>query len=143
MRGDGLTARIPTMAVVLVVVTAVAAAVMVAPTVADGPEHRPVAVKVAAAVPAPAAIVQASPLSSAPSAEQPGAGLTCRECGVVESVVALAPRARDDGVAYQMRIRMDDGSLRTVEQRGALATGSRVTVAGGAVRSVAGHPGPG
>ena len=28
-----------------------------------------------------------------------------------------------------MRIRMDDGSLRTVEQRGALATGSRVKVA--------------
>jgi hypothetical protein len=33
-----------------------------------------------------------------------------------------------------MRIRMDDGSLRTVEQRGALAAGTRVVVEGGSVR---------
>ncbi len=74
---------------------------------------------------------------------QQGAGPACRDCGVIESVVALVPRAQDDAVAYRMRIRMDDGSLRTVEQRSALATGSRVIVAGGSVRAVSGRPGPG
>ena len=38
------------------------------------------------------------------------------------------------GDTFQMRIRMDDGSLRTVEQRGALAAGTRVVVEGGSVR---------
>ena len=55
------------------------------------------------------------------------------EWGVVESVVAL-DRARDAPVGYRMRIRMDDGSVRTVEQLGALAAGSRVVVAGDSVR---------
>ncbi len=132
--------RIPTLSVVLVVVTAVTTAVMVAPTVSEPPDHRPVAVQPVAAAAAPASVVQAPPLDGLASAVQTGA---CRDCGVIESVVALAPRAQDEAVAYQMRIRMDDGSLRTVEQRGALATGSRVTVGGGSVRSVSGRPGPG
>ncbi len=58
-----------------------------------------------------------------------GAGPACRECGVVESVAMLERRR-----GYQMRIRMDDGSLRTVAQRGALPAGSRVVVEGSSVR---------
>lgn len=56
----------------------------------------------------------------------------CAACGTVEAVTALAAPASDGG--YQMRIRMDDGTLRTVEQPSALATGSRVMLAGGAAR---------
>lgn len=127
----------------LVVVTAVLTAVMVAPTVSELADHRPVAAGPAAAVPAPPSVVQAPPLDSRASALRQRAGPACRDCGVIESVVALPPRAQDDAMAYQMRIRMDDGSVRTVKQRGALATGSRVTVADGSVRSVSGRPQPG
>jgi hypothetical protein len=38
--------------------------------------------------------------------------------------------------AYQMHIRMDDGSTRTVEQRGALAAGSRVRLEGSTLKPV-------
>jgi hypothetical protein len=40
--------------------------------------------------------------------------------------------------AFQMRIRMDDGTLRTVEQRGAVAAGSRVLLEGRSVRVMPG-----
>jgi len=36
--------------------------------------------------------------------------------------------------AYQMRVRMSDGTVRTVEQRSAVAAGSRVVVEGGGLR---------
>jgi outer membrane lipoprotein SlyB len=36
--------------------------------------------------------------------------------------------------AYQVRVRMNDGTVRTVEQRASVAAGSRVVVEGGAVR---------
>ncbi|UUZ68955.1 glycine zipper 2TM domain-containing protein [Polaromonas sp. P2-4] len=38
---------------------------------------------------------------------------------------------------YQMRVRMNDGSVRTIEQANAVATGSRVVVEGNTVRPVA------
>lgn len=38
---------------------------------------------------------------------------------------------------YQMRVRMSDGSVRTIEQANAVATGSRVVVEGNTVRPVA------
>jgi hypothetical protein len=44
---------------------------------------------------------------------------------------------------YQMHIRMDDGSVRTVEQRGALAAGSRVIVERDSVRVLADRSGQG
>ena len=140
MRWRRVRRRIPSFAVTLVVATAVATAVMVAPTV-SGSGHQPVAAGAESAVTSLPAVVQAPPLDR-PVVPQ-GAGPACRDCGVVESVVALGPQTQDDAVAYQMRIRMDDGSLRTVEQRGALATGSRVMVARGSVRTVSGRPGPG
>lgn len=78
------------------------------------------------------AVVQAPPLAPA-----------CAECGVVEAVVPLGPPSAEPGTAWRMRIRMDDGSVRTVEQRGALAAGSRVTVAGGSIRMLSSPPGQG
>jgi hypothetical protein len=68
-----------------------------------------------------------------------GAAPACRDCGVVQSVEALAR----DPAAYRMQIRMDDGTVRMVEQPGALPAGSRVMVAGGGAHRIAGRTGPG
>lgn len=77
-------------------------------------------------------------------AEAPGdLAAGCVECGVVEAVVPLGMPAAEAGAAWQVRIRMDDGSVRLVEQRGAPAKGSRVTIAGGAVRVLSNRPGQG
>ena len=67
----------------------------------------------------------------------------CADCGVVEAVVPVDPPADEAGPAWQVRIRMDDGTVRTVEQRRALAAGSRVTVAGGSIRVLSNRPGQG
>jgi hypothetical protein len=69
-----------------------------------------------------------------------GAAPGCRNCGVVQLVVAVYERgeARPDG--YQMHIRMDDGTVRTVQQRGALAAGSRVMLEGDTVHVLAEQP---
>jgi hypothetical protein len=109
---------IPTLAVVAVAIAALAAAFMGVST--QTPEATP-----AASLPAPPqAVVRAPPLASAM-----GNASACEKCGVVESVLAAK-----QGDTFQMRIRMDDGSLRTVEQRGALAAGTRVVVEGSSVR---------
>lgn len=63
----------------------------------------------------------------------------CTECGVVEAVVPPGPET----TAWRLRIRMDDGTTRTVEQRGALAAGARVMVAGGSIRVLSNRPGQG
>jgi hypothetical protein len=92
-------------------------------------------------------VVTAPPLKLAPPAETPaqggptpaasnamGATAACRSCGVVQMVVAVHEYGQSKPSSYQMHIRMDDGSTRTVEQRGALAAGSRVVVEGKSVR---------
>ncbi|MHB1122263.1 MAG: hypothetical protein ACYC0T_06010 [Ramlibacter sp.] len=119
------------LAVVPVVIAAVLAAVMHAPQ--DG--------RAAAPRPAPVStsVVRAPPL--APHGDRFAA--PCAECGVVEAVVPLGRPAAEAGTAWQMRIRMVDGSMRTVEQRGALAAGSRVMPAGGSVRVLSSRPGQG
>ncbi len=104
----------------------------------------PVSTTPQAVVRAPPMVVQAPPLQpSARGTERSprtapgvntasntlGAGPACRKCGVVESVSVL-----DRQRGYEMRIRMDDGSLRTVAQRGALPAGSRVVVERSSVR---------
>jgi hypothetical protein len=99
---------VPTFAVVTVVVTALLATVMV--TRSDRQNGRESAV------------------SLAPRANELGAGPACGNCGVVESVAAN----RRGG--YRLRVRMDDGTVRTVEQRDALAAGSRVLLEGDSVR---------
>jgi hypothetical protein len=78
--------------------------------------------------------------ASAPSGPAPaasnamGATAACRNCGVVQMVVAVHESGQPEPSSYQMHIRMDDGSTRTVEKRGALAAGSRVVVEGKSVR---------
>lgn len=86
---------------------------------------------VVAAVTATVMTMQSRHGAGAPavSASRPGAlgaGGGCRDCGVVESAVQLDQRA-----GYRVRIRMDDGTVRTVEQPAALPVGSRVQVEGG------------
>jgi hypothetical protein len=63
-----------------------------------------------------------------------GGGAACKTCGVVQTVVAVYDEGGKKPRGFQMHIRMDDGSLRTVEQRGALAAGSRVLVEGDALK---------
>ncbi len=58
----------------------------------------------------------------------------CDKCGVVETVVAVHGYGQPNASGYQMLIRMDDGTVRSVEQRGALAAGSRVIVERDSVR---------
>jgi hypothetical protein len=73
-----------------------------------------------------------------------GAAAACRDCGVVQMVVAVYGYGQQHRPAsYQMHIRMDDGSTRTVQQRGALAAGSRVLLEGDTVRVLAESPPPG
>jgi hypothetical protein len=140
---------VPMLAVVLVAVTAVATALMSSrfdDTVATQEVETPAD---------PTHVVQAPPLKgSAPAQmaaadrEPPdtaamGGPRACRNCGVVEMVVAVHGYAQPTASGYQMHIRMDDGSVRTVEQRGALAAGSRVVVDRNAVRVLAERAGQG
>jgi hypothetical protein len=105
-----LETLVPTLAVVVVAVTAVITAVMVS----RGPS---------------------------PAASNGGAA-ACRNCGVVQMVVAVHEYGQPKPSSYQMHIRMDDGSTRTVEQRAALAAGSRVVIEGKSVRPLpAAQPG--
>jgi hypothetical protein len=103
---------VPTFAVVTVVVTALLATLMVTRSErqADGGE---------------------SAVSLTPRANRMGAAPACVNCGVIESVVA----GNQHG-SYRLLIRMDDGSVRTVRRRGALAAGSRVQLDGGSVRLI-------
>lgn len=121
-RWNEASARIPAIAVVVVAVTAVVTAVMVTQT--DRQRDQ----------------AEARAIGGSEAAGTQGAAPACGDCGVVEWVVSVERPAQESTPAYQMQIRMDDGSLRTVEQQGALAAGSRVVVAGGAARPI-GVPG--
>lgn len=90
-----------------------------------------------------AAVTIAALLAAAMHARPDTRPAACAECGIVEAVVPLEPAAAETGRTWQLRIRMDDGTVRTVEQRGALAAGSRVTVAGGSIRVLPNRPGQG
>ena len=68
-----------------------------------------------------------------------GAASSCRKCGVVQMVVAVYEQGEPRPNGYQMHIRMDDGTIRTVQQRGALAAGSRVMLDGETVHVLAGQ----
>ena len=115
---------VPSVAVVAVAVAALAAALM--SKHGDVQDSQPV---VAAPVPRQE-VVHAPPLN--PTATMGAAPAACQNCGIVESVAA-APDKR-----FQMRIRMGDGSLRTVERRGALPAGSRVVLEGENLRLLPG-----
>jgi hypothetical protein len=140
------------------VVVAVVAVTAVITTVVVGRSELPAsAPQMAQAVQSPVSeknVVKAPPLKPAPvtAAKSPakaaigesrsavnamGANAACRNCGVVQMVVAVHGYGQPKASGYQMHIRMDDGSTRTVEQRGALAAGSRVVVEGKSVRPLA------
>ena len=123
-------------------VVAVAVAALLAVFAAPPTEHVDVMYMTKTSAPATAAgdksVVTAPPLAAA----QPdmrasmGAGTACSNCGTVENVVAIhgSAQGKVSAIGFLMNIRMDDGSVRTVEQRGAMAAGSRVMVDGGRVR---------
>ena len=132
---------VPTLAAVVVAVTAVITTVVVTrngspPLAVEQAPDTSVSEK---------AVVTAPPLKPAPQAPAKmrtgvhamGASAACRNCGVVQMVVAVHDYRQPKPSAYQMHIRMDDGTTRTVEQRGALAAGSRVVVEGKSVRALA------
>ncbi|MCM2251690.1 MAG: hypothetical protein NDJ19_04980 [Ramlibacter sp.] len=122
-----LKPMVPTLAVVTVVVAALAATVMV--TRDDWQEaNRPAVLGKTGrdVVRAPPLVVRAPPLAKSDAL---GAGPACRNCGVVEAVAPLEAQG-----GFQMRVRMDDGSTRTVEQRGAVPAGSRVLLERGSLR---------
>ena len=87
--------------------------------------------------PATIAASASSPARTRSAANGMGAAPVCRECGVVQMVVAVYDQGQPRPNGYQMHIRMDDGTVRTVQQRGALAAGSRVMVEGETVRVLA------
>jgi hypothetical protein len=148
---------VPTLAVTAVAIAAVVTAVMVKRNDLGGTEMAaappPTQTQADAASKPPAAqVVQAPPLKASPDAAAPGraakpatrapatamgGSAACANCGVVEMVVAVHEYAKPIPSGYQMHIRMDDGTVRTVEQRGALAAGSRVVVEGQSVRALA------
>ena len=86
-----------------------------------------------AAPAANAEVVKAPPLK-APATNSMGGAPACKECGVVQMVVAVYDHGGKEPRAFQMHVHMDDGTVRTIEQRGALAAGSRVVVDGNSVR---------
>jgi hypothetical protein len=99
----------------------------------------------------PKEIVKAPPLAPALATagkdklagQSMGASAACDKCGTVQMVVAVHGYGQDKASGYQMHIRMDDGSTRTVEQRGALPAGSRVVLDGGSLRVLSPRPGQG
>ncbi|NPC55401.1 hypothetical protein [Caenimonas soli] len=137
---------VPTLAVAVVAVTAVITSVMVqrngsssAEQVADTSVSDKSVVTAPPLKPAPPVAAKASPqgAESRPASHAMGASAACRNCGVVQMVVAVHDYGQPKPSSYQMHIRMDDGTTRTVEQRGALAAGSRVMVEGKSVRVLA------
>ena len=117
-------ALVPKVVVTAVAVVAVVAAVMVKRAESTSPQQ---AIVEPARVVNPE-VVKAPPL--APTTRSMGGAPACARCGVVHMVVAVYDQGKPQPRAYQMHIRMDDGSVRTIEQRGALAAGSRVVVEG-------------
>ena len=124
---------VPTVAVSAVAAMAIVAAVMVKRT--EIPEQLTADARALPSSTVKTDVVTAPPLT-APDTRSMGAAAACTTCGVVQTVVAVYDQGKSAPRAYQMHIRMDDGSVRTVEHRGALAAGSRVKVDGGDVRPV-------
>jgi hypothetical protein len=124
---------IPALAVAAVGAVAVAAAVMVKRAEAPAAQEASAAPAAAGPTIASVDVVKAPPLK-VPSTRSMGGAPACASCGVVQMVVAVRDAGERDARAFQMHIRMDDGSVRTVQQRGALPAGSRVIVDGDTVK---------
>jgi hypothetical protein len=130
LRIDRSTA--PAAAVVAMAVVSVTTAVMMSRQDRSPGDVRPPPHLAANApvVTAPVQVVKAPPLNPrAPDTRSAGAGPGCRNCGVVESVVSRRASS------YEMRVRMDDGSIKSIEQGAALPAGQRVVLEGGSLRA--------
>lgn len=135
---------IPTITVAVVAVTAVITSVVVSRTELPTLDAQMAQTEQAPVVKAPPLKPAPAPVAKAPAAagesrnggNAMGANIACRNCGVVQMVVAVHGYGQPKPSGYQMHIRMDDGTTRTVEQRGALAAGSRVVVEGQTVRAL-------
>ncbi len=109
----------------------------------------PAAVVIGTQSNAPMVLSEGGLLASRPISPQPRA--VCATCGRVESVRAVERKGEAQGVGavagntierntsktivYQVQVRMEDGSLRTVEQSSAPAIGSAVFVEGQQMRA--------
>jgi hypothetical protein len=138
---------LPAAAVAAMAVVSVATAVMMSRQQSAPDNVRPLpAVAANQVVKAPPLVVKAPPLDrptqvaqaraprdAAQATHSAGAGAACRNCGVVESVASSRPSA------YQMKVRMDDGSVKSIEQPAAFPAGSRVVLEGGTVRAATGN----
>jgi hypothetical protein len=134
---------VPAAAVVAVAIVSITTAVMMTREESAQRDVRPPpAVADSRVVKAPPLVVTAPPLGGpqklaqarrprdgGPATDAAGAGPGCRNCGVVESVASNRPST------YQMRVRMDDGTVKSIEQRAAFPAGSRVVLEGGALRA--------
>jgi hypothetical protein len=115
---------VPAAAVAAMAVVSVATAVMMSRQQhAHDLQARPAVAQARQVVTAPQQVVKAPPPNAL------GAGPGCRNCGVVESVASNRPST------FQMRVRMDDGSVRSIEQRAAFPAGQRVVVEGGTLKA--------
>ena len=123
---------VPALAVTAIAIVAVGAAVMVQRV--ETRAQRDVALDAVRPAPAASGEVVKAPSLKPPATQAMGGFAACKQCGVVEMVVAVQEPGRKQPRGYQMHIRMDDGTRRTLEQRGALAPGSRVTVDGSTVK---------
>ncbi|HVZ46263.1 MAG TPA: hypothetical protein VHA82_20835 [Ramlibacter sp.] len=78
-------------------------------------------------------VVRAPPIDASPSDTSASGGPpACRDCGLVEAVAVQERHTR-----FEVRIRMDDGSTRTLQQAVPVLAGSRVVVRGGVARPLA------
>lgn len=112
-------------------IAAVAVAALTATWVANRPAETAAADAGRPARPLEQPVVKAPPITTpntAVAGGPPSAG-SCANCGVVEAVAMVQNQG-----AFQLQIRMSDGSLRTVQQSVPLLAGSRVVVEGRVAR---------
>jgi hypothetical protein len=114
---------VPAAAVAAVALTALATAwFSMKPQQADDPRGRPER-------PLDAPVVRAPPLEQAPATTVLGGASACRQCGTVEAVAA-----QDNSTRFELRVRMDDGTVQTLQQAVPATAGARVVVRNGVAR---------
>lgn len=80
--------------------------------------------------PLEAPVVKAPPITAPDTSVAGGPpAADCPQCGVVEAVAVTQNHG-----AFQVRVRMSDGSVRTLEQATPVVAGSRVLVQGGVAK---------
>lgn len=89
--------------------------------------------------PLEAPVVKAPPITAPDTSVAGGPpAADCPQCGVVEAVAVTQNHG-----AFQVRVRMSDGSVRTLEQATPVVAGSRVVVQGGVAKPAPNGPNQG